>query len=260
MSSETFTIQASAKNSTVLTTAVTAQLAGTTATDFVTAFTAANVANTTARVLSTGAVQIEHTLGGVIILKDTSGTPVADAGISTAITTGQVRAGNNSDVILSNWIPLGFGTTPVYTASSTAPSIDPVDGTNWYYSATGDCDIMIQSGGTWKGYQNVTTDQRGFPLATTSPNGPIVAATAPTKQSDDSVLVFGDLWVSTADLDNYPQIYRWQSVLTVDQWVLIDNSDQTGQNGILFADARWAGNGTTAVSYTHLTLPTIYSV
>ena len=245
VSSETFTIQASAKNSTVLTTAVTAQLAGTTATDFVTAFTAANVANTTARVLSTGAVQIEHTLGGVIILKDTSGTPVADAGISTAITTGQVRAGNNSDVILSNWIPLGFGTTPVYTASSTAPSIDPVDGTNWYYSATGDCDIMIQSGGTWKGYQNVTTDQRGFPLATTSPNGPIVAATAPTKQSDDSVLVFGDLWVSTADLDNYPQIYRWQSVLTVDQWVLIDNSDQTGQNGILFADARWAGNGTT---------------
>ena len=245
VSSETFTIQASAKNSTVLTTAVTAQLAGTTATDFVTAFTAANVANTTARVLSTGAVQIEHTLGGVIILKDTSGTPVADAGISTAITTGQVRAGNNSDVILSNWIPLGFGTTPVYTASSTAPSIDPVDGTNWYYSATGDCDIMIQSGGTWKGYQNVTTDQRGFPLATTSPNGPIVSATAPTKQSDDSVLVFGDLWVSTADLDNYPQIYRWQSVLTVDQWVLIDNSDQTGQNGILFADARWAGNGTT---------------
>ena len=242
---ETFTIQASAKNSTVLTTAVTATIKGTTATDFVTAFTAADVANTTARVLSTGAVQIEHTLGGVIILKDTSGTPVADAGISTAITTGQVRAGNNSDLILSNWIPLGFGTTPVYTASSTAPSIDPVDGTKWYYSATGDCDIMIQSGGTWKGYQNVTTDQRGFPLSTTSPDGPIVAATAPTVQSDLSALVYGDLWVSTADLDNYPQIYRWQSVLTVDQWVLIDNSDQTGQNGILFADVRWAGNGTT---------------
>jgi hypothetical protein len=242
---ETFTIQASAKNSTVLTTAVTATIKGTTATDFVTAFTAADVANTTARVLSTGAVQIEHTLGGVIILKDTSGTPVADAGISTAITTGQVRAGNNSDLILSNWIPLGFGTTPVYTASSTAPSIDPVDGTNWYYSATGDCDIMIQSGGTWKGYQNVTTDQRGFPLSTTSPDGPIVAATAPTVQSDLSALVYGDLWVSTADLDNYPQIYRWESVLTVDQWVLIDNADQTGQNGILFADVRWAGNGTT---------------
>jgi hypothetical protein len=31
----------------------------------------------------------------------------------------------------------------------------------------------------------------------------------------------------------------------VDQWVLLDNTDQTTQNGILFADARWAGNGTT---------------
>ena len=47
VSTETFTIQASAKNSNVLTTAVTALLAGTTAADFVAAFTGANVANTT---------------------------------------------------------------------------------------------------------------------------------------------------------------------------------------------------------------------
>jgi len=242
---ETFTIQASAKNSDTLTTAVTATLGGTSATDFVTAFTAANVANTTARVLSTGAIQIEHTLGGVIVLKDTSGTPVSDAGISTSVTPGQVRAGNDSNVILSNWIPLGFGSTPVYTASSTAPSIDPADGTYWYYSDTNPVDIMIQDGGTWKGYQNVTSDARGFDLSTTSPAGPIISSTAPTKQSDDSALVYGDLWISTADLDNWPLIYRWQSVDSVDQWVLIDNSDQTGQNGVLFADARWAGNGTT---------------
>ena len=198
------------KNSTTLTSAVTATLKGTTATDFVTAFTAANVANTTARVLSTGAVQIEHTLGGVIYLVDTSGTPVTDAGFVPAVTTGQVRAGNNSQIILSNWIPLGFGITPVYTASSTAPSIDPADGTYWYYSATDENDIMIQSGGTWKGYQNVTVDQRGFDLSTTSPNGPIVSSLAPTKQSDDSALVYGDIWLSTADLDNWPAIYRWQ--------------------------------------------------
>jgi len=241
----TFTIQASAKNSDTLTTAVTATLGGTSATDFVTAFTAADVANTTARVLSTGAVQIEHTEGGVIVLKDISGTPVADAGISTSVTTGQVRTGSDSNVILSNWIPLGFGLTPRYTASSTAPSIDPADGTYWYYSDTNPVDIMIQDGGTWKGYQNVTSDARGFDLSTTSPAGPIISSTAPTKQSDDSALVYGDLWISTADLDNWPLIYRWQSVDSVDQWVLIDNSDQTGQNGVLFADARWAANGTT---------------
>ena len=247
VSTETFTIQASAKNSNVLTTAVTAILAGTTAADFVAAFTGANVANTTARVLASGAVQIEHTLGGVLVLKDTSGTPLVDAGITTAITTGQVRAGNNSDIIASNWIPLGFGSTPVYTASGTAPSIDPADGTYWYYSATDQVDIMIQSGGTWKGYKTVTTDQRGYPLSTTNAAGPIISASAPTTQTDTgkSALVYGDLWISTADLDVYPQIYRWESVTSVDQWVLIDNSDQTGQNGILFADVRWATNGTT---------------
>jgi hypothetical protein len=242
---ETFTIQASAKNSTELTTPVTATLGGTTAADFVAAFTAANVANTTARVLSTGAIQLEHTLGGKIKLTDTSGTPVTDAGFTAAVTTGQVRNGNFGDVLLSNWIPLGYGSTPVYTASATAPSIDPADGTYWYYSATDQADIMIQSGGTWKGYQNVSSDIRGYDLTTTSPNGPIVAASAPTVQSDNSALVYGDLWISTADLDNYPQIYRWQSVDTVDQWVLIDNTDQTTQNGILFGDVRWAGNGTT---------------
>ena len=242
---ETFTIQASAKNSTTLTAAVTATLGGTSATDFVTAFTAADVANTTARVLSTGAVQIEHTLGGVIYLKDTSGTPCVDAGFINTVTTGQVRDGNNSEIILSNWIPLGFGSTPVYTASSTAPSIDPADGTYWYYSATDEADIMIQSGGTWLGYQNVSNDMRGFDLSTTSPNGPIVSSTAPTKQSDDSALVYGDLWLSTANLDNYPALYRWQSVESVDQWVIIDNTDQTTQNGVLFADARWADDGST---------------
>ena len=245
--SDQYTIQASAKNSTVLTTAVTATLGGTTAADFVAAFTAANVANTTARVLSSGAVQIEHTLGGTIVLKNTTGTPVTDAGITTSVATGQVRSGNDSDVILSNWIPLGFGSTPVYTANATAPSIDPADGTYWYYSSTDQADIMIQSGGTWKGYQNVTSDIRGFNLTTTNATGPIVSASNPTTQNDaaKSALVYGDLWLSTADLDNYPVLYRWQSVDSVDQWVLIDNSDQTTQNGILFADVRWAGNGTT---------------
>ena len=32
---------------------------------------------------------------------------------------------------------------------------------------------MIPDGTDWKGYQNVTTDARGFNPANTSPNGPI---------------------------------------------------------------------------------------
>ena len=240
---ETFTIQASAKNSTTLTSAVTATLGGTTAADFVEAFTAANVANTTASVLSSGAVQIQHTQGGVIVLKDTSGTPVADAGITTSVTG--VRAGNDSDLILSKWIPLGG--TDSYTANGTAPNTDPTEGTYWYYSTTTEVDIMIQSGGAWKGYQNVSNDVRGFDLSGTNATGPIIAATAPTTQNDsaESALVYGDLWIDSSDLENWPKLYRWESVDSVDQWVLIDNTDQTTQDGVVFADIRWAPNGTT---------------
>ena len=242
-STETFTIQASAKNSTTLTSAVTATLGGTSAADFVEAFTAANVANTTASVTSSGAINIQHTLGGVIVLKDTSGTPVADAGINTSVTG--VRAGNSSDLILSKWIALGGSDS--YSASGTAPSQDPAEGTYWYYSATDQADIMIQSGGSWKGYQNVTNDVRGFDLSGTNANGVLFAATAPTTQNDTALspLAYGDLWIDTSNLENWPELYRWESVDSVDQWVLLDNTDQTTEDGVLFADARWAGNGTT---------------
>ena len=241
-STETFTIQASVKNSTTLTTAVTATLGGTTAADFVEAFTAANVANTTATVTSTGAIQISHTQGGVIVLKDTSGTPVADAGFNTTVTG--VRAGNDSDLILSNWIALGGSDS--YTANGTAPSTDPAEGTYWYYSATDQVDIMIHDGTNWKGYQTVSNDARGFDLTATNATGPLISATAPTTQNDasESALVYGDLWIDSSDLENWPRIYRWESVSSVDQWVLIDNTDQTTEDGVLFADFRWATAGT----------------
>jgi len=238
---DTFTIQASAANSTTLTSAVTATLGGTTAADFVEAFLAANVANTTASVTTSGAVNITHTQGGVIVLKDTSGTPVSDAGIDSSVDG--VRAGNDSDLILSNWIALGGDDS--YTASSSAPSTDPAEGTYWYYSATDQVDILVHDGTNWKGYQNVTNDIRGFDLSQTNPTGPIVSASAPTVQTDGTPLVYGDLWVSTADLEAYPDIYRWEAVSGTDQWVQIDNTDQTTDDGIVFADARWATNGST---------------
>ena len=96
-------------------------------------------------------------------MKDTSGTPLADAGISTAITTKQVRAGNASDLILSNWI------ADTYTAATSSPSANPADNTYWYAGGF-EADIMIHDGTTWRGYQNIT-DTRGFSLGDTSPNG-----------------------------------------------------------------------------------------
>jgi hypothetical protein len=140
-------------------------------------------------------------------------------------------------------------TTPTftYTASDTAPDQDPADGRLWYYSSVDDVDIMIQNNGSWVGYQNVTNDTRGFNLTLTNESGPIVAATAPSTQNDvaESALEYGDLWIDSSDLENYPLLYRWEQVSGVDQWVAVDTTDQVSSNGILFADARWAPNGTT---------------
>lgn len=237
--SDTFTIQASAANSTTLSTAVTVVTSGTTLTSLASDINGANVANVSASISTTGALVIKHSLGGVIVLKNTSGTPLTDAGITTAITTGQVRAGNNSDLILSNWV------APTYTASTSAPSSNPANNTHWYAGGF-EADIMIHNGTTWQGYQNVT-DTRGYNLANTSPNGVIFSTTAPTQQSDETALVNGDLWIDTSDLENYPVLYRRQTVDGEGKWVLINKGDQTTEDGILFADARFMGDGTTDV-------------
>ena len=106
---------------------------------------------------------------------------------------------------------------------------------------------MIQDNGEWMGYQNVSNDVRGYDLTMTNATGPICSATAPTTQNDasSSPLQYGDLWIDTSDLENYPMINRWENVEGVDQWVPINNTDQTTGNGVLFADARWAPNGST---------------
>ena len=47
--------------------------------------------------------------------------------------------------------------------------------------------------------------------------------------------------VSTADLENYPVIYQYNG--TTLKWVLRDSTDQTTENGVLFADARYNTSG-----------------
>jgi hypothetical protein len=106
---------------------------------------------------------------------------------------------------------------------------------------------MVNSGGAWRGYNNVAFDDKGTPRTGANlgnnPTGPIISASVPGSQTDGTALVYGDLWIDSGDLENFPVIYRWQSVNSVDQWVLIDNADQTTEKGILFADARWGTSG-----------------
>jgi hypothetical protein len=142
----------------------------------------------------------------------------------------------------SNWRRLE------YIANEGAPTKAPLNNTNWFFSVVDQIDIMIQKDGQWKGYRNTPYDEYGNPAYAgsnvTDSSGIIYSATAPELQSDaSSPLQYGDLWLDTSDLENYPVLSRWQKIDGVDQWVLIDNTDQTSGDGILFADARWAGAG-----------------
>ena len=222
----------------------TVTLTGTTSAAFIAAVSAANIPNVSASVNSSGAIVFTHSQGGSITLENVSGSPVETAGFNTSINGVRLTARLADAITLSNWATTPFWT---YTASTTTPDENPANGRLWYYSTVSDADIMIQNNGTWQGYQVVSNDVRGFDLTLTNASGPIIAATAPTTQNDTSLspLVYGDLWIDTSDLENYPKLYRWQPVDGVAQWIEIDTTDQTTSNGILFADARWAPNGTT---------------
>ena len=233
---DAFTIKYSVPNSENMSAAVTVTMSGTTSSTFVEDVLALGLDYISAQVNGDGSVSIIHLAGGVLELANVTGTPLDDAGITSA--SDFAREGPESQIIVSNWV------SSTYTASVSTPGQTPADKTKWYWGNLGEADIMIHDGSTWKGYKNVSVDARGFNLTNVDPNGPIFATIAPDAQSDGTSLVYGDLWIDTSDLENYPVISRWSVVNGEDKWVLIDNTDQTTENGILFADARFMGNST----------------
>jgi hypothetical protein len=243
-------------NSTLVTRTVTIGGTGTAA-DFVAAVSAAAIPAVSARINNAGNVVFTQSNGGFIILENLVGTPITTAGFT--LNTSKVRQYSLSPdgLVLSNFVTAPLFT---YTASATRPDQDPDNGRLWYYSSVSDADILIQDNGTWQGYQNVTNDVRGYDLTLTNAAGPIISPSQPTTQTDEaqSPLALGDLWIDTSDLENYPRLYRWELVSGENQWVEINTTDQVTENGILFADARWAPNGTT--DPVSAPLPTIESL
>ena len=239
----TFTLAATQPGTTTGISAI-ATLLGTTSADFINAVSAANVPNVSATINSAGAIVFTHATGGDIKLTNLQGTPVTEAGFNTTCIGVRLENTTGPAVALTNWVS---APTFNYIPQASPPEIDPISGTYWYYSDATTADIMIQNNGAWVGYQNVSNDVRGYNLTATNATGPIFSATAPTTQTNAALspLQYGDLWIDTSDLELYPMINRWETVNGQDQWVAISNSDQTTINGIVFADARWAPNGTT---------------
>lgn len=174
----------------------------------------------------------------------------------TGITVVSGTAASAYTAQLSNWVEFEM------TANEGAPVSTPSEGTNWFYSVVDEVDIMVNTSAGWKGYRNASYDSSGFPLPSgvnaTDPNGPLVSTSEPTVQSDGTALVYGDIWIDTSDLENYPLINRWQLVNGTAKWVRLDNADQTSSTGIVFTDARWATAGN--VSVTSDPIPTIVSL
>ncbi len=222
-----------------------------------------------------GAIRIKHKLGGEFRMNETSGTPLADAGFSvaTAHAYGSYTANSTTlidnlyvvptgdsedstvgnDIMASNWKRLS------YTAGMSAPTNEPTDGTLWYNTNTDEADILVHDGTSFKGYKNV--------YGTTDAAGPQFSASAPITQSNGDPLKNNDLWIDTSDLENYPKIYKYNTNATLsssntsnsvvvttsgEAWELVDKTDQTTEDGIVFADARFHtsternANGTTS--------------
>jgi hypothetical protein len=181
-----------------------------------------------------GVVAFSHVNGGEIVFADVTRTPIdrmftpwngATGTDNLYSTTGGFTA--------SNWSPYAD-----ITASAVAPTTEAVDGQIWYNSLVDEVDIMVHNGTTWVGLQHESSPYYNI----TDANGPIISATRPTKQSNGSLaLATGDLWIDTGDLENYPKLHRFNA--DSQRWVLVDKADQTTQDGVLFADARWATTG-----------------
>jgi len=214
------------------------------------AINAAGFTNIVAEVDSKNRIVISHLLGGDFRVKNGTGTPFTAMGFSAydyEPSSGTFGSGTrfvstapagdaDSSFVVSNWEPL------VYAASADAPARIPEEGQLWYSSVIDEIDIMIHDGSDFVGYKTATSP---YFANGTDPAGPIVSATAPENgdRSDSGNLVTGDLWIDTSDLENFPQIYRFNAALASlpvsKRWVLVDKTDQTTEDGVLFADARY---------------------
>lgn len=155
------------------------------------------------------AVRITSLDGEAFRVEENVNTPLADIGISVGEK--------------SNW------STLTYQASATSPTEAAAEGTLWYDESFV-VDVLVSNGSKWVAPVNYN--------ATFDPEGVQISATAPTTQAapGGGALVDGDLWLDSADTENYPALYRYST--TVSDWVAIDKTDQTTPFGIVFDDAR----------------------
>lgn len=129
----------------------------------------------------------------------------------------------------------------VVVGSGDVPTNGPLNGQLWFNSEVGvdsrgqiTVDILMADG--TGGWQNVNLDGWATFNSTNVLPGAITVYSQSADPRDNipaPTLIQGDVWVDT-DQNPYPVINRWNG----SAWVLVDLSDQTTPNGIIFMDAR----------------------
>jgi hypothetical protein len=217
------------------------------------AINSAGLVNVSAEVDTQNRLLIKHKNGGEIRLSQ-SNESLVRAGYSfwnpvTKTGTQNLYQAPNRPDDTHNWLAVASLWEPlVYTASNTAPFELTDADSIWYSSVIDEVDIMIHDGTRWVGYKTPTSPYYAeFEDEETDPAGPIIAASVPETQSDGTTLVTGDIWVDTSDIENYPRIYKFNAELENrpirSRWELLDTADQSTENGVLFADARYNTSG-----------------
>ena len=174
----------------------------------------ANIYYSTEAAGSAGRVYIEPVISGIG---------------ASSVNTFEFRYGVTS----STWVPL-----ETIIGSSTVPVQGPANGQLWFNGLLGlnsqgqsTIDILVADNvGAWQninlpGFSGMTVLPGSITLYPQS-GDPRANIPAPT-------LIKGDIWVQT-DVEPYPTIYRWSG----SAWVLVNLTDQTTPNGIIFDDAR----------------------
>jgi hypothetical protein len=121
----------------------------------------------------------------------------------------------NVDLAYSNWENLS------YEVSGSELTGDTANGTLWYNDniTPENIDLLYNDGGDWVTYN---TDVQ-------------VSPTEPTTRSNGVTALSGEeIWIDSSDLENYPRINYYDG----DQWILLDNTDQVTDMGVVFADFR----------------------
>jgi hypothetical protein len=246
----TFTVTSSQAGSASLPTALTVTFTATAATSDANLLSAAfnsavsSLGNVSSSVNSSNQVVITHSTGGDIRVTDGTNTPLAkifNVTSSNYFDPAPDSNGSDGKYIITAWSAVNSAGSALVTPAASAPSTTPAEGTLWYNGSISDVDIMVNNGSKWCGFQTVPGKavNQAVGGGVTDPLGPIISATQPATQQDGATaLANGDIWVDSSNLENWPTLYKYNYLTK--KWVSVNVTDQTTQNGIIFADARWA--------------------